>query len=68
MSQAAAAVTQGTMRNVRWYICALLFFATVVNYVDRQVLGTLAPELQKTIGWSELDTATSSSPFRWLTQ
>lgn len=37
----------------RWVICALLFFATTINYIDRQVLGILAPELEKTIGWSE---------------
>ena len=39
----------------RWVICGLLFFATTINYVDRQVLGILAPDLQKEIGWSELD-------------
>ena len=39
----------------RWVICALLFFATTINYIDRQVLGILAPDLQKEIGWSELD-------------
>ena len=39
----------------RWTICALLFFATTINYIDRQVLGILAPDLQKEIGWSELD-------------
>jgi ACS family hexuronate transporter-like MFS transporter len=37
----------------RWVICALLFFATTINYMDRQVLGILAPTLQKDIGWSE---------------
>lgn len=37
----------------RWRICALLFFATTVNYLDRQVLGILAPMLEKSIGWSE---------------
>src|SRR3712207_6496254 len=37
----------------RWVICALLFFATTVNYVDRGVLGVLAPELGKTIGWTD---------------
>src|SRR6185436_9427545 len=41
----------------RWVICALLFFATTINYIDRQVLGILAPDLQKEIGWSELDYA-----------
>lgn len=36
-------------------ICALLFFATTLNYVDRQVLGILAPVLEEEIGWSESD-------------
>ena len=39
----------------RWVICALLFFATTVNYVDRQVLGLLAKDLKIAIGWSEVD-------------
>src|SRR3954454_8498451 len=39
--------------HFRWVICALLFFATTVNYGDRGVLGGLAPELQKTIGWTD---------------
>jgi len=39
--------------NWRWRVCALLFFATTVNYMDRQVLGLLAPTLQQAIGWSE---------------
>jgi ACS family hexuronate transporter-like MFS transporter len=38
----------------RWTICALLFFGTTMNYVDRQVLGLLAPELQTKIGWTEV--------------
>jgi MFS transporter, ACS family, hexuronate transporter len=37
----------------RWTICALLFFATTINYVDRQILGLLAPTLGKEIGWNE---------------
>jgi MFS transporter, ACS family, hexuronate transporter len=39
----------------RWVICALLFFATTVNYVDRQVLGILAKDLKLAIGWTEVD-------------
>jgi ACS family hexuronate transporter-like MFS transporter len=39
----------------RWTVCALLFFATTINYIDRQVLGILAPVLQTDIGWSEID-------------
>lgn len=41
--------------SYRWTVCALLFFATTINYIDRQVLGILAPVLQKDIGWSEID-------------
>ena len=39
--------------GVRWSICAMLFFATSINYMDRQVLGLLAPTLQHSIGWTE---------------
>ncbi|UIJ46416.1 MFS transporter [Sphingomonas cannabina] len=41
--------------NVRWIICALLFFATTINYIDRQVIGILKPTLQAELGWSEID-------------
>ena len=41
--------------NYRWRICALLFFATTINYIDRQVLGILAPQLQESIGWNEIE-------------
>jgi len=40
---------------VRWGICALLFFATTLNYIDRQVIGILKPGLAKHFGWSEID-------------
>jgi MFS transporter, ACS family, hexuronate transporter len=55
MSGAAATRLAGGVRisNYRWVICALLFFATTINYVDRQVLGFLAPTLQRSIGWNE---------------
>lgn len=41
--------------SYRWSIVVLLFFATTINYVDRQVLGILAPQLQQQFGWSESD-------------
>lgn len=41
--------------HYRWVICTLLFFASVVNYIDRQVIGILKPTLQAEFGWSELD-------------
>ncbi|HVH10953.1 MAG TPA: MFS transporter [Gemmatimonadales bacterium] len=37
----------------RWTVCALLFAVTTINYVDRQMLGILAPTLQRELGWSE---------------
>ncbi len=39
--------------NYRWVICALLFFAATINYIDRQVIGILKPTLVKEFGWSD---------------
>jgi ACS family hexuronate transporter-like MFS transporter len=41
--------------SMRWWICALLSFATTINYIDRQVFAILAPQLQTEIGWSEIE-------------
>ena len=41
------------LTHCRWRICALLFFATTINYIDRQVFSLLAPDLQRSIGWTE---------------
>jgi len=59
-SLTAAAVTAGEAINsrigrYRWAICGLLFFATTINYVDRQVLGLLSKDLQAALHWTELD-------------
>ena len=39
----------------RWWICGLLFLASSINYIDRQVIGILKPTLQQEFGWSEVD-------------
>jgi len=39
----------------RWRIVALLFFATTINYIDRQVIGILKPYISEDLGWSETD-------------
>jgi len=39
----------------RWVICALLFTAIAINYVDRQMIGVLKPTLQKEFGWTEIE-------------
>jgi len=41
--------------NHRWTICALLFFATTINYIDRQVIGILKTTLTNDLGWNEID-------------
>lgn len=50
------ATGEGTVKigSYRWMICALLFFATTINYLDRNILGLLAPTLQKEIGWTPI--------------
>ncbi len=39
--------------NYRWTVCALIFFATTVNYLDRQVIGILKPMLESDLGIGE---------------
>jgi ACS family hexuronate transporter-like MFS transporter len=48
----------------RWTICALLFFATTISYIDRQVIGILGPLLQKDLHWDE---QTFANVVSWLT-
>ncbi len=62
MSETAHPVEPGAMAtavqkigNYRWTICALLFFSTTINYMDRQILGLLKPLLMQDLGWSETD-------------
>lgn len=55
MSYAPASGSVPRVGHHRWIICALLFFATTINYVDRQVIGILKDTLQDQFGWSEID-------------
>jgi ACS family hexuronate transporter-like MFS transporter len=50
----------------RWTICGLLFFATTVNYLDRQVLSLLAPKLSEEFGWSNSDYANITAVFQFI--
>jgi MFS transporter, ACS family, hexuronate transporter len=49
------ASTATRIGRYRWWICALLFFASAINYIDRQVVGILKPTLQQQFAWSEVD-------------
>lgn len=50
--------------HLRWWICALLFASTVINYVDRQTLSWLAPYLKQDYHWSNTDYANIIIGFR----
>jgi ACS family hexuronate transporter-like MFS transporter len=55
----ASPIVPDALPTFRWIVCGLLFFATTINYVDRQVIGILATPLQKELGWSE-------SAYGWI--
>lgn len=56
---------QQAIGKYRWTICALLFFATTVNYLDRQVLSLLQPHLEKIYNWTSSDYANITAMFQF---
>jgi ACS family hexuronate transporter-like MFS transporter len=64
MSGQAAAVGRRPIRNLRWWIGALLFASTVINYLDRQTLSLLAPFLKLQYHWTNTDYANLLIGFR----
>ena len=56
--------TDSPSGSYRWTICSLLFFATTVNYLDRNILGILAPTLQKEIGWDAVQYGYITTAFQ----
>ena len=50
----------GRVGNYRWIICALLFFSTTINYIDRNSLSVLKTTLQGALGWTDVD-------YGWIT-
>ena len=59
-------MNQTTIGKYRWTICSLLFFATTVNYLDRQVLSLLAPDLSKEFDWTNSDYANITAVFQFV--
>jgi ACS family hexuronate transporter-like MFS transporter len=49
------------INNLRWWIAGLVFLSTVINYIDRQTLSVLAPQLSKELGLSNID-------YGWISQ
>ncbi len=50
--------------NYRWFICALLFFATTINYIDRQILSLIKEILDSQIGWTNKQFGWVNSAFQ----
>ncbi|MFZ6724399.1 MFS transporter [Undibacterium sp. MH2W] len=59
-------MNQNQIGKYRWVICALLFFATTINYLDRQVLSLLAPQLSAEFGWTNTDYANITAIFQFI--
>ena len=61
----AQSIAPGRIGKHRWTICALLFAATTINYMDRSVLGVLGPTLQyKIFQWTDQDYALINIAFK----
>src|SRR5512133_1786634 len=54
----------GSIKNYRWTICALVFFATTVNYLDRQVISLLKSVLSEDLQWNDGDYANVEIAFK----
>jgi ACS family hexuronate transporter-like MFS transporter len=54
----------GPIGKYRWVICALLFFATTINYIDRQILSLIKEILDKQIGWTNEQFGWVNSAFQ----
>src|SRR5215471_8218364 len=52
--------TGSTIGRYRWVICALLFFCTTINYIDRNSLSVLKTTLQSALSWTDVD-------YGWVT-
>src|SRR6266545_3744415 len=68
ISDSANAVEQseslGPIGKYRWVICALLFFATTINYIDRQILSLLKPILDDQLKWTNEQFGQVNSAFQ----
>ena len=53
-----------TLGRYRWFICLLLFFATTVNYVDRQILALLKPLLDEQLHWTNAAFGQANAAFQ----
>ena len=64
LEELAVTVSPRKTGNFRWVVCGLLFTATLINYMDREILGILKPELDKQFGWTPSDYALIVNAFQ----
>jgi MFS transporter, ACS family, hexuronate transporter len=57
-------MTQSKIGNYRWTICTLVFFATTINYLDRQVISLVKSDLETQFNWTETDYANITVAFQ----
>jgi ACS family hexuronate transporter-like MFS transporter len=57
-------MTKPPIRGLRWYIGGILFLSTVINYIDRQTLSVLAPDIKQEFGWNNQTFALLVISFR----
>ena len=55
---------EGGIGNYRWTICALVFFATTINYLDRQAISLVKTDLDAEFGWTKTDYANITVAFQ----
>ncbi|HVW61509.1 MAG TPA: MFS transporter [Puia sp.] len=59
-------MSTSSIGKYRWTVCSLLFFATTINYIDRQVIGLLLPRLKEVFGWTDTDFGTINGIFQFF--
>jgi ACS family hexuronate transporter-like MFS transporter len=59
-------MSTSSIGKYRWTVCSLLFFATTINYIDRQVIGLLLPRLKTVFGWTDTDFGTINGIFQFF--
>ena len=56
-----------TASNLRWVVLGLVFFASAINYADRQIIALLKPVLEQDLGWTNSDYAGIIEKFQLAT-
>lgn len=64
----AVSKTRRVVKNLRWWVLVLFLLGVTVNYITRNSLGIIAPELKATLGITTEQYSGSSARFSWLTR